>query len=527
MQVRNIRFILVAFGIMAAVAIFWFWPFNVAEIGGGPSILMYLVLILVVGVPVVLVELSLGSWSKSIFPESLKMINSKLEFFGWFAVVNTFWLFIGLCAILSWSASFAYYSLTSFYPLSNWLYPLSGGFDFVNYFFNYGSSTLPIVGLAIIWGSIFLLLLKTSWVSRIRRFAIKIVFPALAIFLSFIIVLTISFSGGVDPGLNYYLGFDPTVFLNGSSWRTMITILFFNLGAGLGVLSFYSSRIPEGSKNLTSFSIIVPLLGTGLIFLGGMAFFTMSGGSGLITLFGSTSFFPMGMLGFPAAPFIGWSAGLAIIERVMGPIIGKGLAFLFYTLIFVAGVIGLSIIIEPIKETLKTKFSLGKRKFLAAFVTIGFAVSIPFSLTSISPWGFYLTSLSYWWVVGFGLTFVILVELIAVGWIWGADNAIGYINNNSRLRIPRWFKWIIKLVAPGVGLIALALGIYDTLGGYVFYSWGFLYPMISPWQLLSPWYTSLNFVFLVLILVWLASNLIIAIILTRRRVEQERSEEDV
>ncbi|MFB0562776.1 MAG: hypothetical protein ACETWM_16380 [Candidatus Lokiarchaeia archaeon] len=468
MQVRHTSFILVAFGIMAAVAILWYWPFNVSEIGGGPSLLMYLVLILVVGIPVVFVELSLGSWSKSIFPESLKMINSKLEFFGWFAVVNTFWLLIGLCAILSWSASFAYYSLTNFYPLSNWLYPLSGGFDFANYFFNYGSSTLPLVGLAIIWSSVFFFLLKTSWVLRIRRIAIKIVFPALAIVLSIIVVLTISFSGGVDPGLNFYLGFDPTVFLSGSSWRTMITILIFNLGAGLGVLSFYSSKIPEGSNNLSSFSIIVPLLGTGLIFLGGMAFFTLNGGSGLVESFGSTSFFPMGMLGFPAEPFVGWSAGFAIIERSMGPAFGKSLAFLFYTLIFVAGVIGLSIIIEPIKKTLKTKFFLDKRKFLAAFVVIGFLASVPLSLTSNSPWGYYLTSLSYWWVVGFGLTFIILVELIAVGWIWGADNAIGYINSKSRLKIPKRFKWIIKLVAPGVVIIAVALGIIDTFSGYVF-----------------------------------------------------------
>lgn len=526
MQLKNISLVLVAFGMMAAVAILWNWPFKVAEIGGGPSILMYFILILIVGIPVVLVELSLGSWSKSIFPKSLKMINSKLEFFGWFAIVNTFWLLIGLCAILSWSASFAYYSLTTFYPLSNWLYPLTGGFDFANYFFNYGSPILPIVGLAILWVSIFLLLLKTSWLSKFRRIAIKTVFPALALVLFIIFALTVSLSGGVNPGLNFYLGFDPTVFLSGSSWRTIITLLFFNLGAGLGVLSFYSSKNLE-SNNLTSSSTIIPLLGTGLILLGGMVFFTLNGGSGLVNLFGSPSFFPMGILGFPAAPFIGWSAGFAIIERAMGPIIGKGLAFLFYTLIFVAGIIGLSLIIEPIKETLQTKFNQGKRKFLAAFAVLGFLTSVPFSLTSVSPWGFYLTSLSNWWVVGFGLALVILVELIAVGWIWGADNAIGYINNNSRLRVPKWFKWIIKLVAPGIVIIALALGIYDTLSGYVFYSWGFLYPLTSFLQMLSPWYTNLNFVFLFLVPVWLASNLIIAFILTKRRVEEKSGEENV
>ncbi|MEM2136247.1 MAG: hypothetical protein QXG44_15440, partial [Candidatus Jordarchaeaceae archaeon] len=379
-QGRSYGFVLLVFGIMAAFAIFWSWPFEVAEIGGGPSLLIYLILILGVGIPVILVEFVLGFKSKSVFPNSLKLINSKLEFFGWFGLVNAFWLFIGLSAILSWCAGFAYYSLTSFYPLTNWLNPLGGSFDFVNFFFLFSHPLMPVVGLAIIWVSIFLILLKTSWASRERRIAFKILLPALAIVLFVIFVLTVPLSGGINPGLNFYLGFSPAVFLGGSSWRTLITVMFFNLGAGLGILGFYSGKIPEGGKYLTSYSIIIPLLGTGLIFLGGMVFFTMNGGSGLINLLGSI--LPIGVLGFPAVPFLGWSAGFAVMERVMGPIVSKGLAFLFYTLIFIVGVLGLSLIIEPIKETLENKFSLSKRKFLAAFVASGFLASIPFSLTS-------------------------------------------------------------------------------------------------------------------------------------------------
>ncbi len=512
MQDRSYGLALLVFGIMAAFAIFWSWPFEVAEIGGGPSILIYLILLLGLGIPVILVELVLGFWSKSVFPKSLKMINSKLEFFGWFAVVNAFWLFVELSAILSWCAGFAYYSLTSFYPLTNWLNPLQGSLDFVNFFFLFSSPLITVVGLAIIWVSIFLILLKTSWASRVRRIAFKILLPTLAIVLFVIFVLTVFLPGGINPGLNFYLGFSPAVFLGGSSWRTLITVIFFNLGAGLGILSFYSGKIPEGSKYLTSYSIIISLSGAGLIFLGGLVFFTMNGGSGLINLLGSI--LPIGILGFPAVPFLGWSAGFAVMERVMGPIVSKGLAFLFYTLIFIVGVLGLSLIIEPIKETLETKFSFSKRKFLAFFVAAGFLASTPFSLTSMFPWGYYLTSLSYWWVVGFGLTSVILVELMAVGWVWGADNAIGYINSSSQLKVPKWFKWIIKLVAPSICIIALILGIFDTLNGYILYSWGLLNPSISFWQMFSPWYEGLSFVFLFLALVWLATSLATAFILT-------------
>jgi NSS family neurotransmitter:Na+ symporter len=524
MQLRNTSIILVIFGTTVAISLFWNWPFKVSEIGGGPSVLIYLVLLLIVGIPVVLVELALGSWSKSVFPTSLKMINSKLEFFGWFALINTFWLLTGLCAILSWTFSLACYTLGRFYPLSNWIFPMTGAFDFSNYFFNHSSPLLPLIGLSIIWGTIFLISIFDRWGSIIKKTAIKIVFPTLAIIMVITLILTASLAGGVNPGLNFYLGFDPQVFLSGSSWRTLTTLLFFNLGAGLGILSFYTSKNSEGENKLTSLTIIATLLGAGLIFLGGMIFFTMSGTSGLTILFGSINFFPMGILGFPAAPFIGWSAGFAIIERGMGFLVGKSLALLFYTLTFIAGILGLTFLIEPIKETLRTKFNLNSRKLLAILVGAGFLASIPFTLTSKSPWGYYLTSLSNWWVEGFGLALIVLVELITVGWIWGAEKVVGYINNNSHIRIPRWFKWIIKFVAPATVIITLVIGVYDTLKGYVSNSWGILSPLTAFQQTLAPWYTNPNFVFPILALLWLTSNTIIAIILTRRKPKEEKVE---
>nr|MDO8077746.1 hypothetical protein [Candidatus Freyarchaeota archaeon] len=515
MQPRSIGIVLVVFGLLAGASILWNWPFKVVVAGGGPASLMYFTLLLVVGVPAVLVELAFGSRSGSDFPQSLGTIRPRLEFFGWFAVVNAFWLLVWLCSILSWSACFAYYSLTSYYPLSNWLYPLSGSFYFANYFFNYGSLLMPLAGLAIVWGSVLLILLKTSWGSKIRALAIKVVFPALAIVLFTILVLAVFLPGGLNPGLNFYLGFNPSVFLNGSSWRTMTTLLLFNLGAGLGVLGFYAGRIPESRSRMVSSSILAPLLGIGLIFLGGLAFFTMSGASGLVDSL-SSSFLPMGLLGFPAAPFVGWSAGFAVIERSMGPLIGKGLAFLFYTLIVAAGVVGLTLIMEPITETLKTKFRLGKKRFLVVFVALGFLSSVPFTLTSSFPLGFYLMSVANWWVEGFGLTLVVLVELVAAGWIWGADNIVGYVNSGSRIKLPKWFGWIIKFVAPGALILVLAVGVYDTLSGYVLYSWGFFLPLALSW-LTSGWFTNLNNVFLLLLLVWLVSNLTVALVLTRKK----------
>nr|MDO8080317.1 hypothetical protein [Candidatus Freyarchaeota archaeon] len=77
---------------------------------------------------------------------------------------------------------------------------------------------------------------------------------------------------------------------------------------------------------------------------------------------------------------------------------------------------------------------------------------------------------------------------------------------------------------PKTAIIALAIAAYDTIKGYVLNNWGFLTPLITSWQTLTPWYTDLNFVFLLLVAAWLASNIIIAAILTRRKPKEEKSE---
>ncbi len=90
----------------------WNWPFKVSGLGGGPFVLIYLVLIALIGIPVVLTEFVLGATFRRGFPGALKRIHPGGEFLGWFTLVNTAILCSFYVVIIGWAAVYVGYAAT-------------------------------------------------------------------------------------------------------------------------------------------------------------------------------------------------------------------------------------------------------------------------------------------------------------------------------------------------------------------------------------------------------------------------------
>ncbi|MFX1603650.1 MAG: hypothetical protein ACFFCK_09210, partial [Promethearchaeota archaeon] len=59
--ITRMGFIFAVWGSMTGLGNVWNWPFKVSALGGGPFVLIYLVLIALIGIPVVLTEFVLGA----------------------------------------------------------------------------------------------------------------------------------------------------------------------------------------------------------------------------------------------------------------------------------------------------------------------------------------------------------------------------------------------------------------------------------------------------------------------------------
>lgn len=91
-------FILAAIGSAVGLGNAWRFPGLAAKHGGGTYLLIYLVALFVVGIPLLMMEVSVARKFHRGAGESMRGINKKTEFIGWAATSNAFVIFYLLCS---------------------------------------------------------------------------------------------------------------------------------------------------------------------------------------------------------------------------------------------------------------------------------------------------------------------------------------------------------------------------------------------------------------------------------------------
>ena len=457
--ISRIAFILAVWGSMTGLGNVWNWPFKVSAFGG-PFIVVYLVMLFLVGIPVVITEFVLGSTTRRAFPIALKKIDKRFEFFGWFAFVNTLVLNGFYLVIIGWALIYAVYSITGMTldgPLGPATYSDQPAF-FVNMLF----SPIVFVAAVIVWlMNYFIVKEGTRGIERVVLFS----FPLLWVIIIMLMVFGMSFQESIS-GLNFYLTADLAAFLNPSLWFTAVSLAFFKLSAGFGILVAYASYLPRRGE-INNSSAISALLDTSFAFTAGLAIFSIAA--------------IMGYLGSGGAgfAFVVWPAGTA---KFGGPV----LSFVFFLMMVILGLTSSISLVEAMTAALMDKFGLPRRKAVLVVILTGIVSSLPFSLWLPAPglageidvtWGLYLLDIMDFYVENFGLVTMGLVELILVAWIWGVDKLINYANEASDFKLPPAAKWLFKVVAPtgtalalvSVLLVIVSQGLY--LAGTVLDIW--------------------------------------------------------
>ena len=124
----------------------WKFPYIVGEYGGAAFILVYLICIAIIGIPIMLVEFSLGrrSGTNAAAAFSLKKTKFPWEIGGYLAVATSFIILSFYAIIAGWLFSYIARSITGH------LYVASQS-DFGAYFDVLSSSTAePLIGTALV-----------------------------------------------------------------------------------------------------------------------------------------------------------------------------------------------------------------------------------------------------------------------------------------------------------------------------------------------------------------------------------------
>ena len=83
-------FILAAVGSAVGLGNLWGFPYKLYDNGGAAFLIPYAVAMFVVGIPVMILEFSLGHFTQRAAPSAFARAHKRLEFVGWWGIILGF-----------------------------------------------------------------------------------------------------------------------------------------------------------------------------------------------------------------------------------------------------------------------------------------------------------------------------------------------------------------------------------------------------------------------------------------------------
>jgi len=231
-------FIMAAAGSAIGLGNIWRFPAEAYGNGGGAFFIPYLFALLTAGIPILILEFTLGHKYRGSAPLTYNRMNKKSEFVGWWAVIVAFVISTYYSVIVAWSMSFTVFSFNL-----NW------GADTEDFMFNeYLELADPgkfgglvpgvLIPLIIVWVVILGILFKG--VKKGIEKANRIFIPTLIVIFLIIVIRAVTLPGAFT-GLNEFFEPDFSAIKDGSVWVAAFGQIFFSMSIAFAIMITYSS----------------------------------------------------------------------------------------------------------------------------------------------------------------------------------------------------------------------------------------------------------------------------------------------
>jgi NSS family neurotransmitter:Na+ symporter len=286
--------------------------------------------------------------------------------------------------------------------------------------------------------------------------------PAMAV-CALVVLVRVLTLGTPDPaqpeqnvvnGLGYMWNPDFTALKNPQTWLAAAGQIFFSLSVGFGVIINYASYMKRRDdvvlSGLTA-SATNELFEVGF---GGMitltAAFVFLGTTGIIGAVEGGTF----GLGFTTLP---------VVFAHMGPL-GNAIGAIWFFMLFLAAITSSISMYQPSLAFFQE--SLGWTRKQATTLMVAICVFGSFLVMYYSRNSIFWTTIDDW--VGTFLIFILaMVEIICFSWIFGIDRGWKEAHEGSRIRIPPFYKFVMRFVAPLYLLIVFGAFAYKNLPQWI------------------------------------------------------------
>jgi len=436
------------------------FPVQAIENGGGAFIIPYLVCFLVMGIPLLFVEWSVGRFGGRRGHHSTPFILDSMD-------KRKLWKYIGVFGIFTNLAVAAYYCYLESWTLSYVWHSVADTFggksqgEVAGFFGNYVSlsSWEPII----FW--VICLFLNTWILSRglsggVEK-AAKIGMPLLLIFGAFLAYKAITIQAGENgaildgvKGLDFLWTPKFDTIWEPKVWLAAAGQIFFTLSIGMGSIQCYASYVrSKDDIALNAMSagwmngFVEVVLGSAILIPIAVGYLGIDGLKDLMSEGGGLG------LGFKTLPYLfeQWGGVLGVVAGVA-----------WFGLLFFAGITSSLAMGTPVMGFLKDEF--GWKEKNAAWM-FGFTVLI-LGLPTVLFFNNGVFDEYDYWAGTVSLVLFAFIEIILFSWIFGIDKGWKEIMTGSDIKVPIIFKFIIKFITPlllGWVFFASFPGIYDTL----------------------------------------------------------------
>lgn len=444
----RLGFILLSAGCAIGLGNVWRFPYITGKYGGAAFVLLYLVFLLIIGLPVMVIEFSIGRASRENIAGGLKKLEKKgsaWHLYGPVAIAGNYLLMMFYTTITGW---LIYYFLSA----------LSGSF-----------SSIDPEGIARFFSDLQArpgLMTGFTWLGIAIGFSIcaiglekgveKITKVMMALLLVLMLALAINsiLLPGASEGLHFYLLPDFSKMVESGFGETVFQAMsqaFFTLSIGMGGMTIFGSYI-DRSQSLTGESIRVIALDTFVAIMSGLIIFPACFAYGVNPGSGP------GLL-FVTLP--------AIFSQMTA---GSFWGALFFLFMCFAALTTLVAVFENIIAYWMDSRNWSRKKAALVSMILIMLLSLPCILgfnvlSGFQPLGegtgvldledFLVSST----IMPLGSVLLILFTSRKSGWGW--DGFIGEADAGEGLKFPSKAKVYVKYILPVIILVIFAKGYYD------------------------------------------------------------------
>lgn len=454
-------FILAAIGSAVGLGNAWRFPGLAAKYGGGAFLFVYLMAMLVIGIPLLMMEIAVARHVRKGAPGSMRALNKKGESVGWLAVSNGIGISIYYAAVFAWVIlmffmSFKFKGMTGDTDKASSLWAdtikttgTTSGFKTISW---------PVFGCLILaWALCYLCIRNgTTTVGKVVKFTVTL--PVICLLIMAVRGLTLS---GAGEGIKQLFVPDWGALKDSNLWVDAIGQVFYSLSTSMAIMFAYGSFLDEKS-NIAVDTIIIAFSDMFVSVLAGVVMFTTMAGVGMLDNMSASGI---------ATAFIIYPQ--AIVQLSDSGVVNMAFAFIFYFCLITLAIDSLFSIIEGISTALSDKFKLNKKR--TTFVIC--AVEGVISLIYVTGAGLAVLDIVDYFINSYTLLITGVLEMIVAGWFFRTSKILTQVNRNtSRFKMPHWwFIPSIRFISPVVltGLFVWNLynlidggGIYGDADGY-------------------------------------------------------------